>query len=283
MVVQTVQLPRRGILFMLLATLAFSIMNLLVKALEGVHPTQIVFLRAFGNFVCILPLMLHQGVSIVGKQPGWLLLRGLLGTLSLIAFFWALQRIPLGSAVSIRYLGPIFSAVIAIFWLRERITPLQWGCFLLAFLGVIMLKGFDLRIDTLSLGLLLFSAVTVGGVFVVIRFLTQSGEHFLTIINYFMVVAMVVSVCFCSQWRMLRWEEWLLALAITATGLAGQVFMTQAYETEEASTIAPFKYMELVWALVFGLLFFGETYTLLPLLGMLLILVGMIGNVLFKN
>ena len=64
--------------------------------------------------------MLFKGISIVGHQPKWLFLRGLVGVISLGTFFMALQRIPMGSAISIRYLGPIFGTILAYFFFSEK-------------------------------------------------------------------------------------------------------------------------------------------------------------------
>jgi len=63
----------------------------------------------------------------------------------------------------------------------------------------------------------------------------------------------------------------------------GQVFMTQAFQTEETSVLAPFKYMELVYALIMGYFFFGESYSILPFLGIVFIMGGMILNVVAKK
>ena len=78
---------------------------------------------------------------------------------------------------------------------------MQWLSFAIAFSGVVVLKGFDIRIDFLSLGLLMISAIFVGGVFVLIRYLSDK-EHYLTIINYFMMSSLVLSLCFIEYWRM---------------------------------------------------------------------------------
>ncbi len=272
----------RGIALILLATFAFAIMNALAKELSTFHPLQVVFFRAFGTFVFIFPYMLYRKVSIVGKHPKMLALRAIVGVVSLATFFMAVQRIPLGSAISIRYLGPIFGAMLAAYFLKEKITLWQWLSFAVGFSGVIVLKGFDLRIDYYSLGLLIISAIFVGMVFVLIRYLS-TREHYLTIINYFMVVSISVSLCFMANWRMPVGIEWWSVIGIGLFGLVGQVTMTQAFRTEETSALAPFKYMELVWALFLGFFFFKETYEWLPFLGILLIIAGMLLNVFGKN
>lgn len=272
----------KGIFFILIATFAFAIMNATAKQLSDFHPMQVVFFRALGTFIFIFPTMLLRKISILGNNPKYLFLRGFVGVISLSTFFMALQRIPLGSAISIRYLGPIFGVVMAAYFLKEKVKGLQWLSFVVAFSGVILLKGFDLRIDNLSLFLLFISAFFLGMVFVLIRYLTAK-EHYLTIINYFMVVTIVASLFFVNHWRMPEGNEWFPTLGIGILGLIGQVFMTRAFQTENTSVLAPFKYMELVWALIMGYFFFGETYSWLPFMGIILIIVGMMLNVYAKN
>ncbi len=272
----------KGIAYMLIATLAFAIMNTMAKDLSDFHPMQVMFFRALGTFAFIFPHMLYRKVSIIGNHPKWLLLRGLVGVISLGTFFMALQRIPLGSAISIRYLGPIFGAILAFYFLKEKINTWQWLSFGIAFSGVFVLKGFDIRIDYLSLGLVLISAVFVGMVFVLVRFLS-TREHYLTIINYFMVFSILASFLFINYWRMPLGNEWFPVVSIGFFGWIGQIFMTQAFQTEETSVLAPFKYMELVWALLMGYYFLGETYGWLPFGGILLIILGMMLNVYAKS
>ncbi len=273
---------KKGIIYILIATLAFSIMNATAKNLSALHPMQVVFFRAFGTFIFIFPYMLLNNISVKGNHPKWLFLRGLVGVISLATFFWALQRIPLGSAISIRYLGPIFGVMLAAYFLKERVGWLQWLSFGIAFSGVVVLKGFDIRIDFLSLLLILTSAFFLGFVFVLIRYLS-TREHYLTIINYFMLISIGVSLSFIQHWRIPLPHEWPSVISIGVLGLIGQIFMTKAFQIEEANILAPFKYMELVWALIIGYSFFSETYNWLAFSGIVLIIIGMILNVYGKK
>ena len=131
-------------------------------------------------------------VSLIGNDPRFLLLRAGVGVVSMTSFFTTLQRIPMGASVSLKYLSPIFAAVFAVLFLRERVPRYKWFFFGLALIGVMLLKGFDTRIDTISLILGLTGAVTAGLVYVIIRKIGQT-EHPLVIINYFMLLAMCVS------------------------------------------------------------------------------------------
>lgn len=274
-------MPNKAIVYILIATLSFAIMNVMAKALSELHFSQVVFSRAFGTFIFIFPYMLFRGISIKGKHPMLLSLRSILGLLSLSTFFMAIQMIPLGSAISIRYIGPIFGAILAFFYLKEKVSPLQWLCLAIAFSGVLILKGFDVRISTYGFLLALISAFFLGFVFVLIRYLAER-EHYLTIINYFMTVSVIGSAFFAMNWRMPTSIEWPYVILIGIFGLIGQIFMTKAFAMEKTTILAPFKYMEIVYALIMAYIFWGEKYTLMTGLGMALIVGGMVLNVLLK-
>ena len=272
----------KGISFMLIATLSFAIMNTMAKDLSELPAMQVVFFRALGSTVFIFPYMLINKISIRGNNPKLLALRAVVGLISLVTFFMVLKRIPLGSAISIRYIGPIFGVIMAYFLLKEKVSFWQWISFAIAFSGVIVLKGFDIRIDYFSLGLVLTSAFFVGIVYILLSYLGKR-EHYLTIINYFMMTSIFVSLVFCSNWRIPYSSEWVSVIGIGIFGLIGQVFMTRAFQLEETSLLAPFKYMELVYALILGFFFFGETYSFLAFSGILLIIVGMLLNIWAKQ
>lgn len=178
-------------------------------------------------------------------------------------------------------MGPIFGAVLAFFLLKEKVSPLQWLSFLVAFSGVVVLKGFDLRISTYGLILTLLSAFFIGFVFVLIRYLA-TREHILTIINYFMVAAIASSLAFVHSWEKPCNDDWPYVILVGIFGLLGQIGMTKAFALEKATVLAPFKYMEIVYALVMGYLFWGESYTLWAAVGILLIVGGMLLNVYSK-
>lgn len=254
-------------------------MNLLARYLSDLHPLQVVFFRAFGTFAILFPYMLYKKVSILGTHRTWLTIRGVVGFLSIALFFWVLQRIPLGSAISIRYIAPAFSVLLAVIFLKEKVRTWQWIGLLMAIIGVFVLKGSDMRIDGLSFILILASAILLGTVFTMLRYL-GSKEHFLTIINYFMVACMLGSLAFLHKWRMPSGNEWIWLGTIGLFGLVGQVFMTKAFQEAETNIIAPFKYMELLYALILGSIFLEETYANYAIIGMALIVLGMILNVL---
>jgi len=267
---------------MLISVTAFTIMNTMVKYLQHLPAFELVFFRSIGSSAICFFLLIKRGIPILGNQRKLLISRGLVGVTAMVLFFGVIKLIPFGSAVSLRYVSPIFAGILAIFILKEKITLLQWGCFFLAFVGVLLIKGIDTRVSFLGLGLILLSAFFSGLVYIIIRKIGQQ-DHPLVVVNYFMFSA----TCIGGLFSIFNWQspvgiEWLILLSMGFFGFFGQLFMTKAYQLAAIGTVAPMKYLEAVFALLVGWFLFGEGYTILGLIGIGLVILGMMLNIYVK-
>lgn len=268
---------------MIFSTLSFTILNIMVKWMQHLPTLEIVFFRAIGSCILCLLFLKRNNIPVLGNQRMLLLSRGIVGVMAMSTFFWAVQIIPFGSAISLRYLAPVFAAILAVLFLKEKVRPIQWLFFGLAFSGVVLLKGFDLRIGALGLGVITTSALLTGCVYIIIRKIGES-EHPVVIVNYFMFIATVVGLIGAiPNWYMPQGKEWAILISMGFFGFIGQLFMTKAFQVEQASRIGPVKYMEVVFALLAGWLVFGETYSWIAFLGILMIISGMFLNVIIKE
>lgn len=252
--------------------------------LVGHLPVQeIVFFRGLVMLVATIVPLKIQKIPLLGSHHGLLFARGLFGTLALTLYVWTIQHIPLATTNTLQYLSPIFTALIAYFWLKEKVTPNQIAFFALCFLGVIMLKGLDSRIDALSLILGILSALFSGVAYNCISKL-KDKEHPLVIILYFPLVTIPLSGIFCFyEWQTPQGLEWLYLLMVGVFTQAAQYAMTKAYQSEEASKISIYVYTGLFYGLIFGYLVFDETYDVGALLGLLVIMAGVVGSTLSKS
>ncbi len=98
-----------------------------------------------------------------------------------------------------------------------------------------------------------------------------------------MTFSVIGSLIFMQHFRWPISYEWICVIGIGVFGMIGQIFMTRAFQLEEASVLAPFKYMELIFALIVAYFLFGESYTIFAFLGIILILFGMLMNVFVKD
>lgn len=153
----------------------------------------------------------------------------------------------------------------------------------MAFLGVLIIKGFDSQMDSLGLLLAVASAIFSGFVYVILSKIGKS-EHPVVVVNYFMVISTIVGGVLCiPYWINPVGIEWILLLALGVFGFFGQVFMTKAFQVATTNQTAPLKYLEVIFTVLFGVFIFSEIYTLWSLLGITLIITGLILNILYKK
>ena len=273
----------KAIFYMIFSVIAFSLMNTVVKYLNDFSAYQIVFFRSIGTLFFTMTLIIKNNIPILGNNKKWLFLRGAAGVISLTCFFQSLNYLPLGTSVSLRYTSPIFAAILAFIFLKEKIKTVQWFLFLIAFAGVLIIKGFGTDVNGIGLVFIMLSAISLGAIFVLIRKIGDS-ENPLVIINYFMVMAFVFGgVMSISIWKQPSLLEWLLLLSLGFFGYIGQLYLTKALQTGETNVVAPLKYLEVVCMIIIGSFWFGEIYDLWTLLGIFLIMFGLIYNIYLKK
>lgn len=273
---------KKTIKFMIISTFSFACMNMVVKYLVDINPHQIVFFRSAGSLFFTFGYLIKNKIPILGNRRKLLVLRGLVGVTSMTLFFMSIKYLPVGTAVSLRYLAPIFAAIFAILFLRQKMAPIRWLFFLMAFSGVLILKGFDAQVDSYGLLLVLIASVFSGLVYVIIGKIGRD-DHPVVVVNYFMVIAMFTGgVLSISNWVNPKGIEWLLLSSLGVFGYFGQIFMTRAFQMASTSYVAPLKYIEVVFTVFFGLMLFGEIYTFWSLLGITLIIIGLILNLTYK-
>lgn len=257
-------------------------MNVCIKFLSRFPAQELVFFRALVSLVISYAMLRQQRVPVWGHNKPILIARGVAGVLALLCYFQTVKILPLAGAVTLQYLSPIFTAVLAIFIVKEKITPRQWVGFAIAFAGVMVVKGFDNRFDTTGLLLGLAAALLAGLAYDMVRLL-RTSEHPLVIVFYFPLIALPITAVLCFfDWITPQGYEWGLMLLIGIFTQIGQVYMTKAIQIEPLSKVAPIKYAGMVYALLAGWFIFNETFGLWAIFGMLLVVAGVLLNILTK-
>jgi drug/metabolite transporter (DMT)-like permease len=268
---------------MFLSTFAFFLANICVKQIAHLPAMEIVFFRCvIAATFCFIGLR-HAKVDWRGSNRKLLFLRGLFGTTALFLFFVTLQNIPLASAMTIQYLSPIFTTIIAIFLLHESVRRLQWLFYAIAFSGVLLIEQFDPRISPFFLTIGIISALCSGVAYNLVR--TMKGkEHPLTVVLHFQlfgVVAGLISLFF--SFRMPIGWDWFYIVLIGIFSQLGQIFLTNALQKERVAGVAIINYTGLIYALLAGSLFFNEPQSAASLAGMLLVVFGVLLSVVYSN
>ncbi|UII31998.1 DMT family transporter [Fulvivirga ulvae] len=273
----------KGVRYMVIAGFFFALMNVFVKMVPDIPAVEIVFFRSLVSLILSYAFLKTSGVNIWGKNKRILLFRGASGAVALILYFATIQAIPLASAVTIQFLSPIFTSILGVFIVKERVKPLQWLFFVMAFAGIIIIQGFDPRLTPFYLGIGVIAALFSGLAYNFIRKLNTS-EHPLVIVFYFPLVTLPVTGAISAfDWVNPEGWEWLLLLLIGVLTQVAQYFMTKAYQVEELSKVASLKYINIIYALAFGWVIFEETFNFMTYVGMLVVLTGVILNIWYKH
>jgi|SRR6185436_2836258 len=266
---------------MLLAAFWFALMNVFVKKVSHLPAMELVMFRCSVSTAFCLGGMYQHKVSGTGSNKKLLLLRGFFGTAALYLYFLTVQHMPLGTAVSVQYLSPVFTVIIASILLKEKITRLQVLFSLISFSGVLFIKGFDARISLFYLGVGVLSAIISSLAYNMIRSLAGK-EHPLVVVLHFQLMAAIIGfICTLFNWVTPHGMEWLWLFLVGASTQLGQMAMTRSLQKEKVSKVSILTYTGIIYAILFGYFLFGESYGLPAVFGMILIVGGVVLNILF--
>lgn len=270
---------------MFIATTSFAVLTAVVKYLSHIPAHELILFRSIISLVLSYAYLSKNKIPVFGNNKPLLVIRGIVGTAALLLFFLSIQKIPLASAATIQYLSPIFTAIISIFYLKERIKPMQWLFFMIAFMGVYFIRGFEKAPDGQGIYILLavISAFLSGIAYNIVRKLKDSDKP-LVIVFYFPFIAFpIMAVWSYFDWVTPQGIDWILILIIGLLTQTGQVYMSKALQLEKASSMTNITFLGAIIALSFSIFLFKETYAITTIVGIGLILLGVTGNIFSKS
>ncbi|MEQ9405918.1 MAG: DMT family transporter [Cyclobacteriaceae bacterium] len=273
----------QGVRFMLMASFTFTLMKVFIKLVPHIPVIEIILFRSIISLGISVYFLKMQKVSMWGNNRPILIARGISGAVALIIYFSLLQQIPLATASTLQYLAPIFTAVIGIFLVGEKVRKIQWLFFGVSFAGVLVIQGFDPRISGVHLIMGITASLFMGLAYNFIRKL-KTSEHPLVIILYFPLVILPIAAVWSSfVWVQPSGWDWIILIFIGLFTQVAQFFMTKAYQKEELNKVSILSYLGIIYSLGFGYLLFDESFNLITYVGMALVLGGVILNVIWKK
>ncbi len=187
--------------------------------------------------------------------------------------FAALSRLPLADATAIGFTAPLITVVLAVVILHERVRIYRWSAVVIGFIGVLIIvtgyveEGGGADRNLVGAFLQLGAAAVVGLAVIQIRRMSIT-ESAATIVVYFSLISAIVSLATLPfGWVMPSWSDAALLVAIGLLGGMGQVTLTESVRHADASLLAPFDYVALLWALLLGFFVFSAVPTQTMLIG----------------
>ncbi len=241
----------RGALMLAISALFFALMGVFIReaTTHAVNNSMVVFFRNAVGVLFFLPLALTKGLAPLKTAHPWLhLKRSGCGLVAMYCYFYALAHLPLTDAMLFSYAAPVFTPLIAWWWLKEPLTRRMLLATAIGFCGVALVaKPSDAIISGISL-IAMLASIMAACAFVSIREMSSTEPAFRIVFWFALISAIASAVPLLWDWQDLEQEAILLLLGAGLMASLGQLTMSQAYSLAPPGQIGPVAYLAIVFA-----------------------------------
>lgn len=252
--------PGVGIFWMVVTGLCFVMVTALVKALgQSVPAVEAAFLRYLLGLVFLLPMWRTlSAVRLTRRQWGLFSLRGAVHTVGVATWFFAMTRIPIAEVTAMNYLNPVYVTILAVIFLGERLAVRRVLAIVAALVGALLIlrPGFR-ELDPGHFAMLVTAAV-FGVSYLLAKLL--SGEVSAAVVVAMLSVTVTIGLAplALAVWVWPSWSELAVLFGVASFATAGHYTMTLAFAAAPVTVTQPVTFLQLVWSVSLGALFFHE-------------------------
>lgn len=258
-----------GIIWFVVHCLMFSLISITTKfLLSSLHVAEIVFFQTFIGTLILLPMVLRKHkISLTLKSSKIHLLRAFFWFLATVLFFISIQYIRMPKAIAISFAVPLFTTIMAVIFLKEKLYRHRTIALIFGFIGmmVIIQPGFD---DFKMASLLVVAASFCWSITdIMIKNLSKSHH---AIVNTFFF-AMFSAIC-AFPFAVIFWEtpnlkEISMLIFLGILFVFNMYSVSKSYEHAELTIIMPFAFTQLIFIAILSYIFFGEIVALTSAIG----------------
>ncbi len=275
-----------GVRFMLFSALGFALMTASVKhlSLHHIPVFEIVAARALVSLILSFLDVKRKRISIWGQHKRLLFMRGAVGTVALMCVYYSVSTLPLAEATILQYVYPVFTAILAIIFLKEKLQSSTIICIVFCLIGLFLIVKPELdgtaatELPLLSVCISVFGASCSAIAYVIVRKLSRV-EDSSVIIFYFPLVALPVSALLIGDSFVM--PDWYLTGVMVLLGIftqIGQFGLTKAMQTLSAGRASAYSYIQIVFSGLIGIFVFHELPSVWTYLGCVMIVSGALIN-----
>lgn len=252
----------RAIVLTLITIGIFGVQDAMSKTLlQTYSPFQVTMMRYWGFALFSLVLVMRQAPlrqALRSRAPVWQVLRGSLLIIEIWCFATALQSVPLGELQAISLVYPLLVTLFAIPILGEKVGVFRFAAVGVGFAGaMVIVRPGGLPLDWGVLFAML--SATLYAIYIVITRKVSGKDSAATSMAYTGIVGLVLSSAVgVFHWQAMAWSDVVLLLAIVVTTCLGHGLMIFALSMAPASTVQPFNYFSLPWAILLSAVVFNE-------------------------
>ena len=265
-----------GFLYMFMSICAFSLMDIIVKWSVDYPIGQVLFFRGFFGIIFYLFVIpknrLHNFYET--KRAGLHFLRCLSGLIALVAIFIALRKLPLATVVSISFAAPIFTTILSIFLLSEKVGIYRWLAVIVGFIGILIITEPGISELNIYYFFPIIFCLGLSYVAISIRQLSTTEPVWLISFYFSLSITLLSFLTIPQGWVMPSFDHLVILSFIGIFGGVANLWLSQSYKYSEVSLVTPLKYLSLVFAIIFGYFIWGEIPTLKTLFGALLVIIS---------
>ncbi len=261
---------------MFISICAFSVMDLIVKWSENYPVGEVLFFRGLFGMITIFFLIPREKYFNFYKtnRPMLHFKRCIAGLIAIVAIFIALRNLPLATVVSISFAAPIFTTILSIFFLSEKVGLYRWIAVIVGFIGIMIISepGFT----SFNIYYIYPIIFCFGLSYVAIAIKKLSSTEPVWLIGfYFSFSIMIISFFTLHQgWIIPNFLDLFLLSMVGILGGLANLWLTQSYKYSDVSLVTPIKYLALVFAILFGYIFWEEIPTIKTLMGAFLVIMS---------
>ena len=263
---------------MFMSVCAFSIMDLIVKWSDSYPLGQVLFFRGFFGVLLYFLIMPRNRIKnfYYTKRPGLHFLRCFFGLIALLSIFTALRNLPLATVVSITFAAPIFTTILSIFLLSEKVGFFRWLAVIVGFIGIIIITEPGFTSLNIYFVYPVIFCLGMSYVAITIRQLSTSEPVWLISLYFSVTITLASFFTIPYGWIMPDIKDLVLLMSIGIFGGAANLWLSQSYKFSEVSLVTPLKYLALVFAIIFGYFIWNEVPSVKTLTGAFLVITSSI-------
>ena len=269
------------------AGLCFSTLDATAKYLVQEHTLfVVVWARYAGQMIVVTPISWHRGGGGFWRTRhlALQLARSLCLVVATLCFFGALRFLPLAEGSAISFLAPMFAIVLSRPVLGERPTRARWLAAVTGFLGIVILVRPGSAVFHPATGLLVMAAISNALYQLLTRRLPNDSPH--TTLFYSALVGTAIlslGIPFVDIPGAFSWRDGFFLVLLGLLAGVGHWMLISAYLRAPASLVAPFTYLQMIWATLYGYVVFGQLPDGLSALGMAVIVASGVGLILHER
>ncbi len=252
--------PGWGIFWMIVTGVLFIGVTALVKLLGTRIPaSEAAFLRYVLGLVFLIPFIgAIRNIRMDRETLGLFAARGLAHTLGVACWFYAMARIPIADVTAMNYLSPVYVTLGAALFLGERLALRRVLAVIAALIGALIILRPGFREVGMGHFAMLFTAVLFGASYLLAKLLSGRCSPLVVVTMLSISVTIGLAPLAALNWVQPTWFELLVLFGVATLATGGHYTMTLAFRAAPLAVTQPVTFLQLVWAVALGAIFFAE-------------------------